>query len=95
MTIGADFAIGFQLQNSGTPILLSDWTFTADFVGATGFALTAPTIEACTTTVARILVPHAVTSMLSPQAGTIRLWGTRVEDGFRFQFLTAKITIVQ
>jgi len=96
MTIGADWFVGFRLQDvAGAHLPLAPYTFEATLTAANGSAVATPQIQICDDVTARIFISHIITSTLTAQTATLRLWATRIEDGLRLALLVGRITITK
>lgn len=94
MTIGADWFVGFRLQDaSGAHLPLAAYDFDATLTAANGSALATPQIQVCDDETNRIFISHTITGTLTAQTATLRLWATRIVDGLRLAFLVGRITI--
>jgi hypothetical protein len=91
---GTDFALGFHfLDVTCAKIDLSAYTFSAVLRAANGSSLADPTVTAegvdgC------IRLTHSATALLTPQRATLSLFVSRISDGFEFQAVSSRITIL-
>ena len=91
---GTDFALGFHfLDASGAKISLEDYTFNAVLRATSGASIADPPVAAegvdgC------IHISHTVTALLVPQRATLSLFVNRISDGFEFQAISSRITIL-
>jgi len=91
---GADYALGFHfLDASGAKISLADYTFSAVLKSTAGTLIATPTVAAegvdgC------IRITHSTTAALAPQRATLALFVSRISDGFQFQAISSRITIL-
>jgi len=91
---GTDFALGFHfLDAAGAKISLADYTFSA-VLRATGGASIADATVAAEGVDGCIRIGHTVTALLAPQRATLSLLVSRISDGFQFQAVSSRITIL-
>ena len=94
MTIGADWFVGFRLQDAdGGHLPLAAYDFDATLTAANGSAVATPQIQICDDVTARIFISHTITGTLTAQTATLRLWATRTLDGLRLALILGRITI--
>lgn len=91
---GTDFALGFHfLDAAGAKISLEDYTFSAVLRATSGASIADATVategvDGC------IRIGHTVTAALAPQRATLSLLVSRISDGFQFQAVSSRITIL-
>ena len=91
---GTDFALGFHfLDAAGAKISLADYAFSA-VLRATGGASIASATVAAEGVDGCIRIGHAATAALAPQRATLALLVSRIPDGFQFQAISSRITIL-
>jgi len=96
LTIGADWFVGFRLQDdSGGHLPLAPYNFEATLTAANGSSVAVPQIQICDDVTARIFISHTITGTLTAQTATLRLWATRIVDGLRLALLIGRITITK
>jgi len=96
LTIGADWFVGFRLQDATEGhLLLAPYNFEATLTAANGSSVAVPQIQICDDVTARIFISHTITGTLNAQTATLRLWATRIEDGLRLALLVGRITITK
>lgn len=94
LTIGADWFVGFRLQDAdGAHLPLAAYDFNSTLTSASGAALATPQIQICDDVTARIFISHTITGTLTAQTATLRLWANRIVDGLRLALLVGRITI--
>lgn len=91
---GADYALGFQRTENSTPISLSDSEFDCVLYSSSNDVIAIPEINYVSDTQRCIMISNSVTSEFSAGTATMQLWVTRIEDGYRYMILTARMTIV-
>jgi hypothetical protein len=91
---GTDFALGFHfLDASGAKMPLASYTFNSVLRSTNGTSIADATVAAegvdgC------IRIGHTVTATLAPQRATLSLLVSRISDGFQFQAVSSRITIL-
>jgi hypothetical protein len=91
---GTDYALGFHfLGADNKKISLEDYTFSAVLRATSGASIADPAVAAegvdgC------IRISHTATALLAPQRATLSLFVNRISDGFEFQAISSRITIL-
>ena len=91
---GADYGLGFQRTENSTPVSLDGDEFDCVLYSSSNVVLTTPDVQRMNEFQRCIFIPHSVTVGFSAQTARMELWVTRIEDGFRYMLLTARMTIV-
>jgi hypothetical protein len=91
---GADYALGFQRTENSTPISLEDSEFDCVLYSSSNQVLTHPSVDYVSDVQRCINIAHAVTATFAAQTARMELWVTRIDDGYRYMILTARMTIV-
>jgi hypothetical protein len=91
---GADYSLGFQRTENSTPVSLDGDEFDCVLYSSSNSILATPSVLTVNEFQRCIFIPHSTTVTLSAQTARMELWVTRIEDGLRYMFLTARMTIV-